>query len=64
MPGIITIPDIIERHSMGASPGSASSLQLLVNRFAQRYDADMRDYIETTLLRIASGAVHKIPSAR
>ena len=65
--------NIIEHHSAvggSGSPGSPNgdrspnSLQLFVNRFAYRFDTDVRDYIETTILRLASGSIHPVPPAR
>lgn len=34
-----------------------NSLQLIVNRFAHRYDANLREYTEITLLQVLSGGV-------
>jgi hypothetical protein len=58
---MMTLQDVIEQNS-GGQPNT-NSLQLVINRFAYRYDAGMRPYIETTLLRLLSGGVQTAPSA-
>ncbi len=55
---MMSLQDVIAQHSAGGDAGPPqTSLQLLVNRFSYRYDADLRDYVETTLLRLLSGGV-------
>ncbi len=56
---MITLQQVMTKNSSPTSQTPQNSLQLLVNRFAYRYDADIRSYVETTLLRLLSGGVAK-----
>lgn len=53
---MLSLQDVIARNTAPAQP-TQNSLQLLVNRFAHRYDANLREYTEITLLQVLSGGV-------
>lgn len=53
---LITLKSVIEKNTLPDTP-TDNSLQLLVNRFAHKYDADIRSYIEVNLLRVMSGSI-------
>lgn len=56
---MMSLQDVIAKNSVPTTGTltAENSLQLLVNRFAHRYDAGLRPYIETTLLQVLSGGV-------
>lgn len=57
---LITLNDVISAYSTlsGSQPApQGNTLQLVVNRFAHRFDADLQTYSELQIMRILSGAV-------
>jgi hypothetical protein len=60
---MLSLQDVIAKNSAPSQPPQNSS-QLLVNRFSYRYDADIRDYAELTMLRVISGGLHPAPTVK
>lgn len=66
---LIPLQEVIALNTSPATLGSVeisstNSVQLVVNRFAHRFDADIRDYVELKITRVLSGALQKPEAAR
>lgn len=68
MSQLITLQEVAAQNTgpeaTGASEGPANSLQLLVNHFAYRYDANLRGYVQLRLLRLISSPVAQAVASR
>lgn len=59
---LITLKEVIQELATVSQTGSEggpppNSLQIFVNRFAGKYDTDVRSYIELQVLRLMSGSL-------
>lgn len=54
---LITLQDVMVQNSGPSAATPENSLQLLVNHFSYRYDANLRKYVELRLLRLISSPV-------